>query len=1276
MQVPQSQLRRSLPITPRAADSAASDRATRGSVGGAGAVKGPARSVSTARRATTPAEPVQTLMEFLDTQTPRLSRAASSRAREYAARRGSVIPNEADGADPTPSGTAAVWDWADAPIKLFVATPNGHRSCAGWYGLVPEQFAHGCPFWVLTGGPYESKRWLYSTADGRWCIGDVVDQRKRFSSAVGFLFTGQPHGGVLPNVMPVGSWHRWDGKEKSQDPFISVSQDPPIPPRLKLSSPAAHRHCNGKYELAPFEEVHGFPVWRHRLAPRWLFSDPDGKWRVGDTEERKSRPTDFFSSAAAHGGLMPGVLKCGWQILDGKEKRTDFAITVCDDDELDISGVPGLEDEMETAQAARDHSVSSSPPKAAKRPSKSRDNEERRYTFTPFGVGEDAAPKPPPLRREQRASVSRSSVTASTTPARRSSADAGDQVKAGESSHAASNTRRSALGKRSLSAASLSKAALDAVSPADRLSSGRLSPGREEGSHGSPTIPKPLNLAALRDASSELATDCQEVGASSSRALSSARARERSRSVASRRTSRALVRSMSLSTVQDEAADYKYYHEYSPSDHPQAFSTCKSMTDDDGNRVPLQNRETVEQILRQLCGDVALPLCRRLGLRFDFLTEHHCQEKKAGLARRTLHEQVKRFPDGSERKETRYEVSIRLRVRLPVFRGDPHTQFLSHNALVGVLLHELCHLRFMDHRKGFAMLYRDVCAEATMLGLLSPGMQNELPSRRPWEKFVYNAGGLVSDKALLQAYVDSQAVERRRSSSRTPVATPRRLSSKTTSDSQSSKSTKSSLQQEEATAEKSDGLAKEPAVAVAESELKPARPTEELQGRPEKVAQEGSDGEKKTRKVKRKVSRRRKASQILINELATSPTATSPTVIPSVPLLPAAVAAPTKAAAAAGGAGSADEDQDEEETEDEVGRKLAELVDVPVVGEGSGTTAVLGESKELVFLFADDGPGSWASEDRPSIAVPTDDKELAPMLTGKAEALPEPEEEFGPGSGGDDVASFVLPIGHLHGEGRAQLVSPAACTTPDCLDVGAESHEEGTAPPVFFAASAGSHEKGTAPPVLPTALAESLGPDSACVLHGAWAEHHGDSAVLLVRQCASAGNHGRGIAPPLLPAAGVESHGDNKVPFAPPVANSGSNGEDTLLPVFHNDDSEMARTVCDEGRAETSSAWLIPLQPRVPSGTAMPEAVSLESVNSFVGLSYSRSGEEYGCSCDPSVSPFSSDEAMADHMERRSTKMKTAIEALQHRYKSVETQWRRAVSRVEQLVRHQDGAAP
>jgi hypothetical protein len=176
------------------------------------------------------------------------------------------------------------------------------------------------------------------------------------------------------------------------------------------------------------------------------------------------------------------------------------------------------------------------------------------------------------------------------------------------------------------------------------------------------------------------------------------------------------------------------------------YLTFSSMKDADGRKVALKSREKVVRTLHELSTKVAIPLSRYFGLRYNFFSEHHCQAKKAGVTVKEPLVLRKQLPDGEMTEETRYFVTIRLRLRVHPSKGDPHTQFISRGTQLAVLLHELCHLKHMNHGKDFMLFLRDIFAQATKLGVFKCAeMDNEIPSPWPWENEIFRTGGEVGN---------------------------------------------------------------------------------------------------------------------------------------------------------------------------------------------------------------------------------------------------------------------------------------------------------------------------------------------------------------------------------------------------------------------------------------------------------------------------------------------------------------------------------------------------
>merc|ERR1719258_895310 len=71
--------------------------------------------------------------------------------------------------------------------------------------------------------------------------------------------------------------------------------------------------------------------------------------------------------------------------------------------------------------------------------------------------------------------------------------------------------------------------------------------------------------------------------------------------------------------------------------------------------------------------------------------------------------------DGDVVEEMRYTSTIRLRLR----KKDSASEMLERRTVLCVLLHEMAHLRHMNHGKKFMLVLRDLFVRAAELGLIT-----------------------------------------------------------------------------------------------------------------------------------------------------------------------------------------------------------------------------------------------------------------------------------------------------------------------------------------------------------------------------------------------------------------------------------------------------------------------------------------------------------------------------------------------------------------------------
>eukprot|EP00929_Paragymnodinium_shiwhaense_P005147 TRINITY_DN10670_c0_g1_i1.p1 TRINITY_DN10670_c0_g1~~TRINITY_DN10670_c0_g1_i1.p1 ORF type:complete len:2123 (+),score=588.44 TRINITY_DN10670_c0_g1_i1:301-6669(+) len=187
-----------------------------------------------------------------------------------------------------------------APEAYYVTAPE---LCAGRYAMLAETSVNGMPIWKLEAAHI---RWLFSSPDGRWLIGDEDEAAVDFQATVGRIASRVEHRGVMPHA--VKKWERLhlDGSRRIADDTILVTRSRIPPPELlRVIAPGT---CAGMYSLLTDQMPNGFPLWKHQSLGYWLFSGLSGQWIIGDEDDAGAGfagDTGYVASSQEHGGRMP-----------------------------------------------------------------------------------------------------------------------------------------------------------------------------------------------------------------------------------------------------------------------------------------------------------------------------------------------------------------------------------------------------------------------------------------------------------------------------------------------------------------------------------------------------------------------------------------------------------------------------------------------------------------------------------------------------------------------------------------------------------------------------------------------------------------------------------------------------------------------------------------------------------------------------------------------------------------------------------------------------------
>jgi len=161
------------------------------------------------------------------------------------------------------------------PPVLYLVTETPVKDAV--YELLKAEFLNGQPLWRCSERGKDS--WLYSTADGFWCLSKKEHPTLGSGCSLNTLASTQPHGGSMPHLLETWQVRTMKGWESSS---ALLQTNPPESPSVLhvevIGDCKGWEALVGKYWRLEGELMYHRPVWRQATSKDGpiLFSTPDG----------------------------------------------------------------------------------------------------------------------------------------------------------------------------------------------------------------------------------------------------------------------------------------------------------------------------------------------------------------------------------------------------------------------------------------------------------------------------------------------------------------------------------------------------------------------------------------------------------------------------------------------------------------------------------------------------------------------------------------------------------------------------------------------------------------------------------------------------------------------------------------------------------------------------------------------------------------------------------------------------------------------------------------
>lgn len=195
-------------------------------------------------------------------------------------------------------------------------------------------------------------------------------------------------------------------------------------------------------------------------------------------------------------------------------------------------------------------------------------------------------------------------------------------------------------------------------------------------------------------------------------------------------------------------------------------------------KIILLHREQVKKSMEKLHSMYGKIICKKFNIRYSFLCEEDPGARKAGKtvrqkgnntdSNKIINDKIKHNKNNQtcnnknnsnciynniDKKNNNQKLNNQICTIYVKFRDkNDYQRLLSESTQIAVFLHELAHLKYMNHKLDFAKFLRNIYAYCNKQGIFCKNQINEIKSPWEWERQVFIRAGDISDDELQQLF--------------------------------------------------------------------------------------------------------------------------------------------------------------------------------------------------------------------------------------------------------------------------------------------------------------------------------------------------------------------------------------------------------------------------------------------------------------------------------------------------------------------------------------------